>query len=61
MLYPAGTPLALGSYTGFIPFAGMLPVLIWRLLDEERILATNLPGYSDYLASVRYRLIPYLW
>jgi protein-S-isoprenylcysteine O-methyltransferase Ste14 len=61
LLYLAGTPLALGSYTGFIPFAGMLPVLIWRLLDEERLLATDLPGYSDYQARVRYRLIPYLW
>jgi protein-S-isoprenylcysteine O-methyltransferase Ste14 len=61
LLYLAGTPLALGSYTGFIPFAGMLPVLIWRLLDEERLLATDLPGYRDYQARVRYRLIPYLW
>jgi protein-S-isoprenylcysteine O-methyltransferase Ste14 len=61
LLYLAGTPLALGSYTGFIPFAGMLPILIWRLLDEERLLATDLPGYSDYQARVRYRLIPYLW
>jgi protein-S-isoprenylcysteine O-methyltransferase Ste14 len=61
LLYLGGTPLALGSYTGLIPFAGMLPVLIWRLLDEERLLATDLPGYSDYQARVRYRLIPYLW
>lgn len=61
LLYLGGTPLALGSYTGLIPFAGMLPVLIWRLLDEERLLATDLPGYRDYQARVRYRLIPYLW
>jgi protein-S-isoprenylcysteine O-methyltransferase Ste14 len=61
LLYLGGTPLALGSYTGLIPFAGMVPVLVWRLLDEERLLATDLPGYSDYQARVRYRLIPYLW
>jgi hypothetical protein len=26
----------------------MLPFLIWRLLDEERFLAENLPGYAEY-------------
>lgn len=53
-----GTPLALGSYWGLLAFAATLPALIWRLLDEERFLAKNLPGYTEYCANVRWRLIP---
>jgi protein-S-isoprenylcysteine O-methyltransferase Ste14 len=60
-LYLAGTPLALGSLWGFVPLAAMIPVLIWRLLDEERFLAKNLPGYADYQSRVRHRLIPFVW
>lgn len=60
-LYLAGTPLALGSLWGFVPLACMIPVLVWRLLDEERFLAKNLPGYADYQSRVRHRLIPFVW
>lgn len=61
LLYLFGTPLALGSYAGFFALALMLPFLIWRLIDEERVLARELPGYSAYQNQVRYRLIPYIW
>ncbi len=54
----AGGPLALGSYWGLLAFAAALPVLIWRLLDEERFLAKNLSGYTEYCARIRWRLIP---
>jgi protein-S-isoprenylcysteine O-methyltransferase Ste14 len=60
-LYLLGTPLALGSYWGLLALAFMLPFLLWRLLDEERVLARELPGYTDYQRRVRYRLVPYLW
>ena len=61
LLYLAGTPLALGSYWGFLGLALMLPFLLWRLVDEERLLARELPGYTDYQKRVRYRLVPFLW
>jgi len=61
LLYLVGTPLALGSYRGFLGLAFMLPFLVWRLLDEERLLTRELPGYAAYKARVRYRLIPGLW
>jgi protein-S-isoprenylcysteine O-methyltransferase Ste14 len=61
LLYLAGTPLALGSYWGLVPIAVMLPFLIWRLLDEEKFLARNLPGYTDYQKKVRHHLIPWTW
>jgi len=56
-----GTPLALGSYWGLLASAAMLPLFVWRLLDEERFLAENLPGYTDYQRRVRHRLVPFVW
>jgi len=56
-----GIPLSLGSLWGLLVFGLMMPALIWRLLDEEKFLAKNLPGYSEYRNKVRYRLIPFVW
>jgi protein-S-isoprenylcysteine O-methyltransferase Ste14 len=56
-----GIPIALGSWWGVLIAIAMVPVLIWRLLDEERFLARNLPGYSEYQIKVRYRLVPGVW
>jgi protein-S-isoprenylcysteine O-methyltransferase Ste14 len=55
------TPLALGSYWGLLIAAAMIPALMWRLLDEEKYLARNLPGYDDYRRTTPYRLIPLIW
>jgi protein-S-isoprenylcysteine O-methyltransferase Ste14 len=60
-LYLLGTPLALGSYWGLIPLAAVLPFLIWRLVDEEWLLAQDLPGYTEYQQRVRHRLVPGVW
>jgi protein-S-isoprenylcysteine O-methyltransferase Ste14 len=57
-LFFLGIPLALGSYWGLLVFVVVLPALIWRLLDEEKFLARNLPGYTEYCARMRWRLIP---
>lgn len=51
-------PLALGSYWGLLAFFAVLPSILWRLLDEEKFLAKNLPGYVGYCTKVRWRLIP---
>ena len=56
-----GMPIALGSWWGVLVIVAMLPALIWRLIDEERFLARNLPGYVEYQDKVRYRLIPLVW
>jgi protein-S-isoprenylcysteine O-methyltransferase Ste14 len=61
LLLIAATPLALGSYWGLLVALAALPALLWRLLDEERILARDLPGYVDYCRRLRYRLIPGVW
>lgn len=60
-IYLIGSPLALASYWAFAALAFMLPFLIWRLLDEERLLACELPGYAEYQRRVRYRLVPGIW
>lgn len=56
-----GMPLALGSWWSIALLIFLFPILLWRLLDEERILARDLPGYSAYMQRVRFRLIPYVW
>lgn len=61
LLYLAGTPLALGSFWGLLALLAMMPFLIWRLYDEERFLAENLSGYTEYKKKVRYRLVPRIW
>jgi len=57
----AGIPVALGSWWGLVVMAAIVPVLVWRLLHEERLLAEQLPGYRDYLMRVRWRLVPKVW
>ncbi len=56
-----GAPLALGSWWGLLAIIPMTIVLIFRLLDEEKFLAKNLAGYSDYQSKVRYHLFPLIW
>jgi protein-S-isoprenylcysteine O-methyltransferase Ste14 len=56
-----GVPLALGSWWGLAILALTIPVLIWRILDEEELLKQDLPGYIEYMQKVRHRLVPYLW
>src|SRR5262245_26465917 len=56
-----GTPLALGSWWGLGALIFFMPALIWRLLDEERFLHKNLPGYTEYTRKVGYRLVPFVW
>ena len=56
-----GVPLALGSWWGLLTIIPMTIVITWRLLEEEKFLAKNLSGYSDYQSKVRCRLVPLVW
>ena len=56
-----GTPLLLGSWWGLAVTPALIVLLSVRALLEERTLADELPGYRDYAARVRYRLVPGIW
>jgi protein-S-isoprenylcysteine O-methyltransferase Ste14 len=56
-----GIPLALGSYWGLLFVVPGVAVLVFRILDEEKLLTQDLPGYREYAQHVRYRLVPNVW
>ncbi len=60
-LYILGIPIALGSWWGLLVIVLMLPAILWRIFDEEKLLKENLAGYTEYTQKVRYRLIPFVW
>jgi protein-S-isoprenylcysteine O-methyltransferase Ste14 len=55
------TPFALGSLWALLVAVPLCGVVVVRLLDEERYLSVNLPGYYAYCQTVRYRLMPLVW
>lgn len=61
LIFIFGIPLALGSWWGMLTFIPLTLLIVWRILDEERFLATNLSGYREYQTKVKYRLIPSVW
>lgn len=56
-----GMSLSLGSWWGLFVFLLFMPALLWRIFDEEKFLAKNLQGYSEYRNKVKYRLVPFIW
>jgi protein-S-isoprenylcysteine O-methyltransferase Ste14 len=61
LVFMLGIPLALGSWWGLLIIALFAPVIAWRIIDEEKLLAKDLPGYGEYRTKVRYRLVPFVW
>jgi protein-S-isoprenylcysteine O-methyltransferase Ste14 len=59
--YTAGISLLLGSWIGLAGGGVIMAAVAWRAVQEERMLRDELPGYADYMARVRYRLIPLVW
>ena len=55
------TPLALGSYWAIIPSLLIIPILVARIRNEEKVLERELKGYQEYLQKAKYRLIPGIW
>jgi protein-S-isoprenylcysteine O-methyltransferase Ste14 len=61
LLAVLASPPALGSWWGLLPALIAIPMLAWRILDEEKLLSAELAGYADYARRVRYRLVPFVW
>lgn len=56
-----GVPLVLGSWASLGAFVLSFALLPVRILNEERMLREGLPGYEDYMAKVRWRILPLIW
>jgi protein-S-isoprenylcysteine O-methyltransferase Ste14 len=61
LLFTLTSPPALGSWWGVLPVLLVIPMLVWRIFDEEKLLNAELPGYPDYVRKVRFRLVPFVW
>lgn len=54
-------PVVLGSFWALLCFLPYIPVIMVRIYHEERVLESELAGYTAYKTRVRYRLIPFVW
>jgi protein-S-isoprenylcysteine O-methyltransferase Ste14 len=61
LLQSAGMPLLLGSWWALIPGVLAGAFMTARTVFEDRTLQAELPGYTDFVRDVRYRLIPGVW
>jgi protein-S-isoprenylcysteine O-methyltransferase Ste14 len=55
------TPIALGSWWAVSVFLLSIPIFVWRILNEEKVLLRDLPGYREYCQERHYRLLPLIW
>ena len=54
-------PMILGSLISLFIFLLYPIIIVCRILNEEKYLAKNLEGYTEYMKKVKYRLIPFIW
>ena len=54
-------PLILGSLISFAVFCSFPFILAIRIVNEEKLLKSELDGYTEYTKKVKYRLIPFIW
>jgi len=54
-------PLALGSLAALAPALVMAAGIALRTVLEDRVLHAELPGYAEYAARVRWRLLPHVF
>lgn len=55
------SPIALGSWWAVLPALLVIPLMVFRLLNEETVLSRELDGYQDYMKKTRYHLLPGIW
>lgn len=61
ILYQLATPFLLGSWWALIPMIFSVPLYLIRTALEDRMLQSELEGYTEYARKVRYRLLPGVW
>jgi protein-S-isoprenylcysteine O-methyltransferase Ste14 len=55
------SPIALGSYWALIPALLIVPILVARIVNEEKVLERELSGYAEYRQTTSHRLLPGIW
>jgi protein-S-isoprenylcysteine O-methyltransferase Ste14 len=61
ILYTLASPVFLGSLWAMLPALATAGIFVARTWMEDRTLREKLPGYVEYAARTRYRLLPGLW
>jgi protein-S-isoprenylcysteine O-methyltransferase Ste14 len=61
LLFEVFSPIALGSLWAVIPSLVGVVSLVVRTSLEDKALQSELPGYPEYAARTRYRLVPGIW
>jgi protein-S-isoprenylcysteine O-methyltransferase Ste14 len=61
ILFLTGLGLWLGSVVSVLVMPVIAAPIVARILIEERNLSEHLPGYSEYMGQVPYRLVPLAW
>ena len=61
LVYTLLLPIVLGSWWTFIPALITILLIIIRTRLEDQTLQAELPGYKEYMARVKYRLVPGIW
>lgn len=54
-------PTALGSFWALTAFVPVTILIIFRAIEEEKVLIKNLKGYKGYMQKTKYRIIPGVW
>ncbi len=55
------TPIAMDSLFGILLAIPLISVIVFRTVDEEKMLKLELDGYEQYCKETKYRLIPFVW
>jgi protein-S-isoprenylcysteine O-methyltransferase Ste14 len=61
LIMMVGMPLTLDSYWGLVTVVPAVGLLMFRIVDEEKMLRQELAGYDEYTEKVHYRLVPGVW
>ena len=54
-------PIVMESWWAFLAMIPYVPIIVYRIKDEEILLTEELDGYSEYKQKVKWRLIPFIW
>ena len=54
-------PFVLGSLFSFFIMLVYIPIIVVRIINEEKFLEKELNGYTEYKKKVKYKVIPFIW